>query len=275
MIKATNLSFSYDGKKDIFKDVSFHVPKGEIMAVLGANGVGKTTMMRCMMRFLTLKSGEVFINGKDTKKLNNSKFWENISYVPQAKSLVFGYSVLNMVVMGRSQFVKFGYTPGKQEYEKAYEILKEMGLEEFAHRSCNSLSGGQLQMVLIARALIKEPDILIMDEPESNLDMKNQLKVLEIMAKISRERNVTVIINTHYPEHALRYADKTLILGKDSYVFDESHKAITKENIYKYFNVDASIYDVEVGDRMYKGILPIAYYDEKKKQKKKAEKRIS
>lgn len=275
MIKATNLSFSYDGKKDIFKDISFEVPKGEIMAVLGANGVGKTTMMRCMMRFLNLKSGDVIINGKNTKKMNNSRFWENISYVPQAKSLVFGYSVLNMVVMGRSQFVKFGYTPGKAEYEKAYEILKEMGLEEFADCSCNSLSGGQLQMVLIARALIKEPDILIMDEPESNLDMKNQLKVLEIMSKISRERNVTVIINTHYPEHALRYADKTLILGKDSYVFDESHKAITKENIYKYFNVDANIYDVEVGDRMYKGILPIAYYDEKKKQKKKAEKLIS
>ena len=148
-------------------------------------------------------------------------------------------------------------------------------MEEFAHRSCNSLSGGQLQMVLIARALIKEPDILIMDEPESNLDMKNQLKVLEIMSKISRERNVTVIINTHYPEHALRYADKTLILGEDSYVFDESHKAITKENIYKYFKVDASIYDVEVGDQMYKGILPIAYYEEQKYRKKKAEKRIS
>ncbi len=275
VIKATNLSFSYDGKKDIFKDISFQVSKGEIMAVLGANGVGKTTMMRCMMRFLNLKSGEVFINGKDTKKLNSSQFWENISYVPQAKSLVFGYSVLNMVVMGRSQFVKFGYTPGKQEYEKAYEILKEMGMEEFAHRSCNSLSGGQLQMVLIARALIKEPDILIMDEPESNLDMKNQLKVLEIMEKISRERNVTVIINTHYPEHALRYVDKTLILGKDSYVFDESHKAITKENIYKYFHVDAGIYDVEVGNQMYKGILPIAYYEDGKHRKKKAEKKIS
>ena len=275
VIKATNLSFSYDGKKDVFKDISFQVSKGEIMAVLGANGVGKTTMMRCMMRFLNLKSGEVFINGKDTKKLNSSQFWENISYVPQAKNLVFGYSVLNMVVMGRSQFVKFGYTPGKQEYKKAYEILKEMGMEEFAHRSCNSLSGGQLQMVLIARALIKEPDILIMDEPESNLDMKNQLKVLEIMEKISRERNVTVIINTHYPEHALRYADKTLILGKDSYVFDESHKAITKENIYKYFNVDASIYDVEVGDQMYKGILPIAYYEDKKQRKEKSEKKIS
>jgi len=228
MIKAKNLTFSYDGKKNVFENISFHVPKGEIMAVLGANGIGKTTMMRCMMRFLTLKNGEVFINGQNTKSLNNSQFWERISYVPQAKSLVFGYSVLNMVVMGRSQFVKFGYTPGKADYDKAMELLEEMGLSEFAHRSCNSLSGGQLQMVLIARALIKEPDILIMDEPESNLDMKNQLKVLEIMKKISKDRNVTVIINTHYPEHALRYTDKTLILGEDSFVFDDSKKAITK-----------------------------------------------
>lgn len=259
MIKAENLTFSYDEKKDVFKDISFHVPKGEIMAVLGANGVGKTTMMRCIMRFLHLKSGVVYINGKNVKKLSDSQFWEKISYVPQAKSLVFGYSVLNMVVMGRSQFVKFGYTPKKAEYEKAYALLEEMGLEEFAERSCNSLSGGQLQMVLIARALIKEPDILIMDEPESNLDMRNQLKVLEIMKKIAGERGVTVIINTHYPEHALRYSDKTLILGKDSFVFDESKKAITKENIYKYFKVEASIYDVEINNENYQGILPISY----------------
>ena len=259
MIKAENLTFSYDGKKDIFHNISFHVPKGEIMAVLGANGVGKTTMMRCIMRFLHLNGGEVYLDGKNVKKLSDSQFWEKTSYVPQAKSLVFGYSVLNMVVMGRSGFVKFGYTPGKAEYEKAYALLEEMGLEEFAHRSCNSLSGGQLQMVLIARALIKEPDVLIIDEPESNLDMRNQLKVLEIMKKISKERGVTVIINTHYPEHALRYTDKTLILGKDSFVFDESKKAITKENIYKYFKVEASVYDVEVGDEKYQGILPISY----------------
>ena len=260
MIRAERLAFSYDGKKDIFKDISFEVKKGEIMAVLGANGVGKTTMMRCIMRFLSLKQGEVFINGNNTRKLSSSHFWKNISYVPQAKNLVFGYSVLNMVVMGLSQHIKFGYTPGRKEYERAYELLKDMGLEEFAERSCNSLSGGQLQMVLIARALIKNPDILIMDEPESNLDMKNQLKVLEIMKRIAKGRQVTVIINTHYPEHALRYTDKTLILGKDSFVFDESPKAITEENIYKYFKVNAGIYDVEIENEMYKGILPVSYY---------------
>jgi len=262
MIRAENLSFSYNQKEDVFKDVSFHVKRGEIMAVLGANGIGKTTMMRCMMRFLSLKTGEVFIDGINTREMNNSQFWKNISYVPQAKNLVFGYTVLNMVVMGRSQHVKFGYTPSKEEYERAYELLEEIGLSHLAHRSCNSISGGQLQMVLIARALIKEPDILIMDEPESNLDMKNQLKVLEIMEKISRERNVTVIINTHYPEHALRYTDKTLILGRGSYVFDDSDKAITKENIYKYFSVNASIYDVEEDGQRYKGILPISYHEE-------------
>ena len=258
MIKAENLSFSYNHKNALFKNISFELKKGEIMAVLGANGVGKTTMMRCMMGFLKLKEGNVWIDGINTKSMNQSRFWRNISYVPQAKNLVFGYQVLDMVVMGLSQQVKFGYTPSKEEYEKAYELLKEMELEDLAHRSCNSISGGQLQLVLIARALIKEPDILIMDEPESNLDMKNQLKVLEIMKKIAKERNVTVIINTHYPEHALRYTDKTLILGRESFVFHDSKKAITKENIHKYFDVEASIYDVEIGEESYRGILPIA-----------------
>lgn len=258
MIKAQNLAFSYSNSKHLFRDVSFQLKKGEVMAVLGANGVGKTTMMRCMMGFLKLKEGDVWVDGVNTKSMNTSRFWKNISYVPQAKNLVFGYRVLDMVVMGLSQKVKFGYTPSKEEYEKAYALLKEMELEELAQRSCNSISGGQLQLVLIARALIKEPDILIMDEPESNLDMKNQLKVLEIMKKISKERNVTVIINTHYPEHALRYTDKTLILGRESFVFDDSKKAITKENIHKYFDVEAGIYDVEIGEESYRGILPIA-----------------
>lgn len=266
MIKVDGLTFSYDGKQDVFSNVSFEVKKGEIMAVLGANGIGKTTMMRCIMKFLHPKSGDIYIDDINTKKMKNSQFWERISYVPQAKSLVFGYSVLNMVVMGRSQYIKFGYTPGKEEYQRAWQLLEEMGLSDYAHRSCNSLSGGQLQMVLIARALIKEPDILIMDEPESNLDMRNQLKVLEIMKKVAEERKVTVIINTHYPEHALRYTQKTLILGRDSYIFDDSEAAITEENISKYFKVDAGIYDVNVADKVYKGILPVSYQEEREVQ---------
>lgn len=262
MIRAENLSFSYNGSQDIFKDISFQIHKGEIMAVLGANGIGKTTMMRCMMRFLPLKTGEVYLNGKNTREMDGCQFWKKVSYVPQAKGVAFGHSVLNMVVMGLSQYIKFGYTPGKREYGKAYEMLREVGMEEFAERSCTALSGGQLQMVLIARALIKEPEILIMDEPESNLDMKNQLKVLELMKRIAKERGVTVVINTHYPEHALRYSDKTLILGKDSYVFDGSKKAITQENIYRYFKVNAGVYDVNVNGEVYQGILPVSYEEE-------------
>lgn len=266
MIKVENLSFSYDGKQNIFRDVSFEVKKGEIMAVLGANGIGKTTMMRCIMKFLHPQSGKIYIGGEDTENMSSSRFWKQVSYVPQAKNLVFGYSVLNMVVMGRSQYVKFGYTPGKEEYERAYQLLEEMGLASFAHRSCNSLSGGQLQMVLIARALIKEPDILIMDEPESNLDMRNQLKVLEIMQEAAKSRQVTVIINTHYPEHALRYTQKTLILGRNSYVFADSAEAITEKNISRYFKVNAGIYEVEVGERVYHGILPFSYQKEEKER---------
>lgn len=259
MIRASNLSFSYDGKNKIFENVSFHIKKGEIMAVLGANGIGKTTLMRCTMRFLTPSSGSVFIDGMDEKKLSQQQFWEKISYVPQAKSLIFGYSVLDMTVMGRSQFVKFGFTPGKADYDKAYSLLEEMGLLDCAHRSCNSLSGGQLQMVLIARALMKDPAILIMDEPESNLDMRNQLKVLDIMEAAALGRGVTVIINTHYPEHALRYANKTLILGKDTYIFGKTKETVTAQTIEDFFGVEAKIYNVRSNGTIYQGILPISY----------------
>lgn len=167
--------------------------------------------------------------------------------------------MLDMTVMGRSQFVKFGFTPGKADYDKAYSLLEEMGLLDCAHRSCNSLSGGQLQMVLIARALMKDPAILIMDEPESNLDMRNQLKVLDIMEDAALGRGVTVIINTHYPEHALRYANKTLILGKDTYMFGKTKETVTAQTIEDFFGVEAKIYNVRSNGTIYQGILPISY----------------
>lgn len=257
MIKVNNVSFAFEDKNYLFQNLNFHIGEGETLAILGANGVGKTTLLRCLMRFLKFHTGEMQINDISTCKLNDMEFWKLISYVPQAKHHEFGYSVLNMVVMGRTQYLRFGQMPRKQDYDAAKNVLKDLGLEEFENRSCNTLSGGQLQMVLIARALVKEPKILIMDEPESNLDMKNQLKVLEIIDYLSHKKGLTVIINTHFPAHALRCADKTLLMGKEEYIFAETQKVITSENIEKYFEITSKILDVEVNNKSYSGIIPI------------------
>lgn len=257
MLKAENIGFSY--KKNgrlLFDELSFEITEGSTLAILGPNGVGKTTLLRCLMNFLTLKKGNVELLGKTVSKMTPTEFWKTISYVPQAKKLVFGYSALNMVVMGLSQNIGIGMTPKKEDYEKAYALLQKFGIEEIAEQSCNTLSGGQLQMVLIARALIKNPKLLIMDEPESGLDMKNQMIVIQTIEALAKE-NLSIIINTHYPDHALRCSDKTLLLGKKDYLFGDTTSVITEENIREYFGVESHIVNSFHEGRIYKGIVPM------------------
>lgn len=257
MLEIKNAAFSYKNEDDdLFRNLSFTVGKGKTLAVLGPNGAGKTTLLRCIMQFLPFREGTASIDGKEVKSLNGREFWKHISYVPQAKKMIFGYSALNMVTMGLSQNVGFGRTPSKEDFEKAYALLERFGIAHLAKQSCNHLSGGELQMVLIARALIKEPAILIMDEPESNLDMKNQLIVLKTIDKLNEE-NLSILINTHYPEHALRCAEETLILGRREHIFGDTETVITRENIRKFFEIEANILESRYNDRTMQSIVPL------------------
>ena len=151
----------------------------------------------------------------------------------------------------------FGRVPSQKDFDIAWNILKDMGLEHLADRSCNKLSGGQLQMVLIARALAKEPKVLILDEPESNLDMKNQLKVLDILDKLAHRQNLAIIINTHFPGNALRCSDKTLMLKSDGYLFGDTAEVINQENIREYFDISAKVIQVQEESGKYHGIIPM------------------
>ncbi|MDR3247671.1 MAG: ABC transporter ATP-binding protein [Treponema sp.] len=256
MVRVEDAAFNYEGKDPLFRNLSFAVGRGEVLAVLGANGIGKTTLFRCLMGFLRFNTGTVWIDGKNRQQTREAEFWNTVSYVPQGKGLIFDFTVLNMVVMGRSNNIGFGRMPKKTDYDAAMDILDSMGLASLAERPCTTLSGGQFQLVLIARALAKNPKILIMDEPESNLDMKNQLKTLDLIDNLSHKRNYTVIINTHFPAHALRCADRTLMLGKDVYLFAETEKIVTAENIEEHFEVRARVLRFEENTREFRGIVP-------------------
>jgi iron complex transport system ATP-binding protein len=258
MIKVENVSFSYNGRDMVFENLTFEVPRGEVLAILGANGIGKTTLFRCLMGFLKFRTGEVWIDGKNLRRMRACEFWRDLSYVPQGKALVFDYSVLNMVVMGRSNNIGFGRMPKKEDYRAALGILEELNLDALADRPCSTLSAGQLQMILIARALVKNPKILIMDEPESNLDMKNQLKTLDLIDTLAHKKNYTILINTHFPAHALRCAGKTLIMGPQGYLTGDTRQALTQEHIEAYFGVRAKVLRFEDNAREFQGIVPFA-----------------
>lgn len=244
--------------RQILKDISFSTEGGEILAVLGPNGAGKTTLLRCMLGLLKWDSGKTLIDGTPMEKLPYKSIWKSISYVPQAGHALAAYTVEEMVLLGRTSLLGRFSLPGKRDREKTEETLARLGLSEIAGRPCSELSGGEFQMVLIARALASEPSVLVLDEPESNLDFKNQLLVLNTIERLSQE-GITCIFNTHYPAHALRWADRALLLGRDGSVrFGEVREVVTEKNLAEVFGVQSVIGDVETPERQYQDVIPVA-----------------
>lgn len=255
MISAKNIAFSYTSKTNIFENLSFNITKGHALAILGPNGVGKTTLLRCLMRFLKINQGLIELEGRSVAEFSNKEFWKLISYVPQAKINTFSYSVLDTVLMGAAPYISLGKKPKNKDYEKARSLLHTFKLEKLSDQLSKELSGGQLQLVYIARALMKDPQVIILDEPESNLDMNNQLKVLEVLQDLKKQ-GITIVINTHYPEHALDVADEALFLGGgNSYAFGPCSEEINEDNLKKYFEVENKIVSATLNNETHYSII--------------------
>ena len=198
ILEVKNGSFSY-GSREVLKDVSFHLEEQKIMTILGPNGVGKTTLLKCIMGFLQWNSGGTMISGKSLTEYSDKELWRKISYVPQAKQSVFSYGVLEMVVMGLDKENGFFYSPKKEHFERADEMLKELGIGRLADRYCNELSGGELQMVMLARAMVSGPELLILDEPMNGLDKKGVSQMREIFLEYKKAGN-SILMATHNPQ---------------------------------------------------------------------------
>lgn len=237
--------FGYGRERMVLRDVSFDVEGGEIVSVLGPNGAGKTTLLRCMMGMLSWHSGGSYIDDVDIARLPQAKLWQKIAYVPQAKSVNFSYRVEEMVLMGRGAHVGPASTPSVRDREVAWEAMRTVGIEHLSDKFGDRISGGELQMVLIARALAAEPSMLVLDEPESNLDFRNQLIVLQTMEALTREKGLCCIFNTHYPEHALKISDRSLILSRDGRsIFGRTEDIVNNENMQNVFRVDVHIQEI-------------------------------
>lgn len=249
--------FSYDGKKDVLHDINLSVRPGELIAVLGPNGAGKTTLLRCMLGFLRWNGGETLLDGKNVRKLPPRELWRRLAYVPQARNVSAAYTAGETVLLGRSSRMGVFSPPSDEDIAAANSAMERLGILHLADRGCGRLSGGELQMVLIARALAASPEILILDEPESNLDFRNQLIILETLSQLAAE-GTACIFNTHYPAHALSRATGALLLSKDGdAVSGASANVITEESIEKAFGVKAVIGNVETPENILKSITPV------------------
>lgn len=252
-----NGSFYYTKGIQIFNDINFSVESGDILAILGPNGAGKTTMLRCITGMLKWRSGQSLLDGEPIHTMPMRKLWSKMAYVPQAKSVSSAYTVLETVLLGRSSHMNVFSAPKEEDIEKAKEALDLLGISYLIDKKCSAISGGELQMVLIARALASEPQVLILDEPESNLDFKNQLVVLNAMTKLA-ERGMACIFNTHYPAHALQRANKSLILSRGGkYIFGSTSSVVTEDNIRKAFGVEAVIGEIETAGNILQNVIPL------------------
>lgn len=251
-------SFYYDSSRKLLDRVGFSVGEGDVLAILGPNGAGKTTLLKCMMGLLPWREGSTFLDGSDIKAIPFRELWKTVAYVPQAKGSVFSYSAEEMVLLGRSAHIGMVSQPSKEDRERALRAMDSIGISYLAGKSCNKMSGGELQMVLIARALAAEPRILVLDEPESNLDYKNQLVVLDVIERLAREKGICSIFNTHYPAHALRVATKSLVLdGRGTCRFGDSKSVINSENLRSCFSVNVHIDKIDLGNNVYDLVIPL------------------
>ncbi len=243
ILSIENASFGYPGREPLFKNLSLLLETPSVMSVLGANGAGKTTLLKCILGFQKWSSGRETIDGIDVRTMRQTDFWKNIAYVPQAKSAPFSYTVEETVLLGRCAHTSFFGKPSERDRKIAHEALEFVGIQGLRNRNCSELSGGQYQMVLIARALASRPKLLVMDEPESNLDFKNQLKVLTCIRELA-DRGVGTLINTHYPAHALEISDKALaMIPGRAPLYGKAEDVLTQQTLSEAFGVRVQIFE--------------------------------
>lgn len=236
IIETRQLCYNY-GKKQILKQISFKAEEGEYVYILGPNGVGKSTLFRCIIGHLRAISGQILIREKEIHKYSAKQLAVQIAYIPQSCVPSFNYSLLQLVMLGRTAHLSAFSTPRKKDYEKAYEVLNALGLYDKKDQGICQVSGGERQLALIGRALVQEASIIIMDEPTSNLDYGNQIRLQVQMKKLTRE-GLLVIQSSHNPQYASLFADKVLALDKGEVNgFGKANEVITSQLIQKLYGV--------------------------------------
>lgn len=259
LLRVDNGSYWYQKERVLYEGLCTTVNEGEILAVLGPNGVGKTTFLRCVLGLSRWKTGKTLIGGRDIANLSPREIGRTIAYVPQARSLPFSFSVLDVVLMGRSAHVGNFAQPSKEDYIFAETALDRMGVSHLQNRYFGELSGGEAQMVFIARALASDPKIIVLDEPESHLDFRNQLVILSALRELADQDGIACIVNTHFPEHALRIADHALLLGKNGLRPKSGSvcEVLSEESLRDYFGVRVKRLGFIDGGIEYRAVYPL------------------
>jgi len=239
VLRVDNLTFAYkQGGSNVLKDVSFAIDRNETVAILGNNGAGKSTLLKCINRICPPQNGEVKIDGSSVAQMTRNEMARSISYVAQ-NNVSLNMTVFDAILLGRKPYITWDATAADLEIVQG--IIEQMGLVDFALRPVAELSGGERQKVMLARALAQEPKLLLLDEPTSNLDPRNQHEVLRMVRVIAREHHISVAIVIHDLNLAIRYCDRFLFL-RDAQVYAcGGREVMTPQNIEAVYQIHVHI----------------------------------
>lgn len=244
-IEAKDIRFSYTSSKCVLNGVSFKANEGELIALLGPNGVGKSTLFKCILGLVEGYAGDTLVDGKSVKNISAKELAGYIAYIPQQTYPAFNYSVFDMVLMGTSSTVNDISSPKKAQEEIALNAMKEVGIEHLKDQGFLHISGGERQLALMARAMSQKARIFIMDEPTSSLDYGNQLRVMAIIKKLTKS-GYTVIMSIHNPDQAFMYSDRVLAMCDGKIIADGKPKdVIDSKLIETLYNINAEIKSVQ------------------------------
>lgn len=246
----------YENRK-VVDGISFSVSSHEILCLLGPNGVGKTTLFKSILGFLKLIDGTIRVDGEDVSHWKRKRFAQVIGYVPQNHTPPFPFTALDVVTMGRTAHLGAFSTPSKEDKKISEESMETLGIAFLKDRVYTEISGGERQMVLIARALAQQPKILVMDEPTSNLDFGNQMRVLGQIKKLA-ENGLGVVMTTHCPDHAFLCCTRVVLLHEGGFEIGDPDEIVTEESLREVYGVNVKIASMAIGDgRFAKACAPV------------------
>ncbi|MCW4006363.1 MAG: ABC transporter ATP-binding protein [Candidatus Bathyarchaeota archaeon] len=248
-LEVNKVSFSYKQGTPVFKNISFTLNKGDVFCILGHNGAGKSTLLSCIGSLFTLDSGNIRLDDKDISTLPRMELAKKIGYIPQFHNPVFPYSVFDFVLMGRTPHIGTFAAPKKEDKNIAKRALEAVGIDYLIEKPYSEISGGERQLVMFAKALAQEPDIILLDEPTSHLDFGNQFKVLDLIEKLS-QNGFSIIMTSHFPDHAFIVSSMVGAMKDQGFIdIGPANDVITEENMKKIYDLDVKITTVEKANR--------------------------
>ena len=242
MMQVQNLCFHYKGCPEVLKDVSFDVMPGQFLAILGNNGVGKSTLLQCFNHILKPDAGQVLLDGVDLLKKSPREVAQQVAFVSQSVPST-QMTVHDVVMLGRRPYMKWGFT--EEDHGIVHEAMHRLDVEDMRGRFLNQLSGGEKQKVMLARAMAQQPKVLLLDEPTSALDIQNQYGVLKMVREFCHNDNMIAVVVIHDLNLALRFCDRFLLL-KDGAVYRNGDRSILDSNTLKaVYGVDAKVVEID------------------------------